>query len=365
MRKVRTALTLVAESLSSARRRRAIARSPGSDAGLKVYYGVDRVPGPDEVLAGGLVKAQRLAARLPNAPRDFNLLYLVSSARPRDTAELVRLARRRQAAFVWNQNGVAYAAWHGPGWEQANEPLASALHEADHVFFQSEFCRMCSDRFLGPRVGPAETLYNAVDTNQFTPATSAERGPGPVLLLAGNHHAWYRIEAALRTLALVRTSRPEARLRVAGVVATSSGDDTAAIADLVRELAIGDAIEFLGPYSQHQAPAIMRSADILVHPQYNDACPGVVIEALASGLPVVYSASGGVPELVGDAGAGVPAPLDFERVHPPGAAELSEAILAVCEQRRELSELARARAVERFDLRPWIDRHLEVFEEFQ
>ena len=52
--------------------------------------------------------------------------------------------------------------------------------------------------------------------------------------------------------------------------------------------------------------------------------PTVVLEALASGLPVVYSASGGTPELVGDdAGVGVPAPLDWEQDHPPAPEALA------------------------------------------
>ena len=62
----------------------------------------------------------------------------------------------------------------------------------------------------------------------------------------------------------------------------------------------------------------MRRADLLLHTKYNDPCPTVVLEAMASGLPVVYSASGGVPELVGEeAGVGIPAPFDWEHDHPP------------------------------------------------
>jgi glycosyltransferase involved in cell wall biosynthesis len=84
---------------------------------------------------------------------------------------------------------------------------------------------------------------------------------------------------------------------------------------------------------------------------------------MSSGLAIVYSATGGVPELVGpDGGAGVDAPLDWEVEHPPAPALLAEAVQRVTERLPDHQQAARARAVERFDLKPWIDRHREVFE---
>jgi glycosyltransferase involved in cell wall biosynthesis len=132
----------------------------------------------------------------------------------------------------------------------------------------------------------------------------------------------------------------------------------------VRRLGIEEAVEFVGPYTQAEAPALMHRADILLHTKYNDPCPMVVLEAMASGLPVVYSASGGVPELVGDeAGVGVPAPLDWEHDHPPGAAQLAAAALDAAGRLEERSEAARRRAVEHLDAAGWVERHRVVFEQ--
>src|SRR5438034_506532 len=75
---------------------------------------------------------------------------------------LIRLARRGGAKIVWTQNGVACPGWHGPGWERTNAPLAHGLHGADRIFFQSEFCKVSSDRFLGEHAAPWEVLHNSV-----------------------------------------------------------------------------------------------------------------------------------------------------------------------------------------------------------
>src|SRR5581483_11665434 len=149
VRAARNAWALALHLLQQRARLRAIARARPRRDCLAVSYGVERMPVDDEVVIGGHVKFQLLAAELPNAPRDFNVLYLGSSSMPAEAAVLVRLARRRGAPFVWNQNGVAYRGWYGPGWELVNRPRARLLHAADYVFFQTAFCKLAADRFYG------------------------------------------------------------------------------------------------------------------------------------------------------------------------------------------------------------------------
>ena len=327
-----------------------IAGTPPRRGEIAVSYGVERMPGPADVVYGGHVKFSLLDRSLPNAPRDFNLLYLGSSALPLEAQKLVELARQRGAAFAWNQNGTAYRGWYGDGWELVNEPRATLLHEADHVFFQSAFCKVSADRFYGERRGPWEVLHNPVDTRRFVPA---EHGDRPLtLLLGGNQYQRYRLEVALETLALVRRERRDARLLVAGELSFSPP---------VRVDRPG--VELVGSYTQAEAPALMQRADILLHTKYNDPCPTVVLEAMASGLPVVHSKSGGTPELVGDdAGIGIDAPLDWDRDHPPSPEALSDAVLVAAEGLADRSAAARERSLG-FDSEQWVERHHTVFTE--
>ena len=329
-----------------------------------VFYGSRRMPGTGDYAWGGLIKCQYLQQRFPNAPRRFNLLYLVSSLLSWETVPIVRMARRKGVRLVWNQNGVAYPGWHGPGWERLNAPMAALLHEADQVFYQSHFCRMSADRYLGQRRGPSEILYNCVDTRVFTPA-AASRDQSLTLLLGGTQAQSYRLESALRALAELLRRGVRATLLVTGRLRWRSHDAHAKqeASRLVTALGLEEHVKFLGPYRQEEAPAIYQRAQILLHTKYNDPCPGVVIEALACGLPVVYSHSGGVPELVGpDAGIGIPAELSWERDIPPDPSALAEGVINITQDWTRYSEAARQRAVERFDVRPWLKRHQETFE---
>ena len=123
-----------------------------------------------------------------------------------------------------------------------------------------------------------------------------------------------------------------------------------------------DCIEFLPPYTQKEVVGIFHQCDILLHTKIQDVCPGVIIEAMACGIPIVYSMSGGVPELVGEeAGIGVPTDATWERHIPPAPALWAEAVLSVEETRSYYSEAARQRAVEFFDLQTWVERHRHVF----
>jgi glycosyltransferase involved in cell wall biosynthesis len=364
LHRLRDETVAVAHTASQPRRWWEIARAQPAAGSVRVSYGYERMPGDRDVVYGGMVKFHDLDTALPNAPRDFNVIYLGSTAMPLEAPMLVALARRRGAAFVWNQNGVCYPAWFGPGCERLNRPRARLLHTADHVVYQSAFCKLAADRWYGARGHRWEILHNPVDTDRFTPESAGANRP-PTLLLGGNQYQRYRLETALRALAELRRVVPDARLLVAGAIAWHENHARAREETnrLVDDLGLAGHVDFVGPYTRKDAPALIRRADLLLHTKVNDPCPTIVLEAMACGLPVVYSASGGTPELVGEAaGVGIPSTLDWERDRPPAPAALAEGAIAVLGRLPEMREAARARA-EQFALTRWIARHRALFEE--
>ena len=199
---------------------------------------------------------------------------------------------------------------------RSNRPLRRALQAADHVLYQSEFSKQSADLFLGDPRGTWEVLRNAIDVSHFTPPELAPTG-GPVLLLGGDQTQAYRLELALRTLATLLGRHPDARLLVTGRLVCP-------IEPLLRELGLQDRVELIGAYAQRDAPGVFHRAHLLLHTKVMDPCPTLVLEAMASGLPVVYPASGGTVELVGDEGGiGVPHPTAWERDEPPAPEALA------------------------------------------
>ena len=103
-------------------------------------------------------------------------------------------------------------------------------------------------------------------------------------------------------------------------------------------------VRVVGPLDSHALAELLRTQDVYLAPSRDDPCSNALLEALACGLPAVYRASGGHPELVGEAG------LPFREDE-----ELGEAL------ERLVTELdARREAIELHPIAWVADRYLEI-----
>lgn len=315
-----------------------------------------------EIAHGGEVKMTFLAETFPHSYPQASLLYAVSSVGDIGKVEIIRKAKKKGLKVVLNQNGVAYPAWHGPGWEAANAKQRAVYQQADFIIYQSEFCKLGAQKFLGETTAPSVVLFNPVDLSHYRPTKKPAGRAGPVLLLGGNQYEQYRFESAILALKETLHILPEARLIITG---TLWGDSQLlameAAQSYLRRLGVEKQVEFTGPYSQQTAPKIFGRADILIHTKFNDPSPNLISEALASGLPVVYSASGGTPELVDKAGIGVAVVQSWEITSLPDPAKMAEAVEEIWPQYETWSQKARNRAEHSFSLDTFAQRHAVIF----
>lgn len=109
----------------------------------------------------------------------------------------------------------------------------------------------------------------------------------------------------IESLALLRAAGRDVVLDIAG-----DGPERDRLAALAAERGLGGAVRFLGPLDEADVARALGEADILVVPSLSEGLPAVIMEAMASGLPVVASAIDAIPELVRDGQTG--------RLVPPG-----------------------------------------------
>jgi glycosyltransferase involved in cell wall biosynthesis len=152
---------------------------------------------------------------------------------------------------------------------------------------------------LAPRAR-LRVMSNLVDTELFHPPATRPEGP-PRLAFVGGLHPRKGVHHLLHALARVRERTP-AVLEVVG-----DGPARMELEALASRLGIAAEVEFLGNRDRIDVAALMRRADLLALPSRSENQPVVLLEAQASGLPVVASDVGGVPEVVdGLAGRLVP-----------------------------------------------------------
>jgi glycosyltransferase involved in cell wall biosynthesis len=137
---------------------------------------------------------------------------------------------------------------------------------------------------------------NIIDLSRFSVGTNTKnlsKTNSPNILVARNLELIYDNATALRAFSIVIKHFPSAQLTITG-----SGPERQTLENLVVELGLQDAVTFTGRVDNNDMAALYQSSDIMVNPSLADNMPISVLEALASGVPVVSTNVGGVPFLV-------------------------------------------------------------------
>jgi glycosyltransferase involved in cell wall biosynthesis len=134
-------------------------------------------------------------------------------------------------------------------------------------------------RLLVEKMGVAvsSVIYDGVDRRFFYSNGVTNRGSEVSVLFAGSFRPLKRAPLVIRQAAQF----PEVRFRLAG-----SGEEEQVCKNLAAELGCKN-VEFLGHLSQQQLGEVMREADIFFFPSILEGHPQVLVQAAASGLPVI------------------------------------------------------------------------------
>lgn len=216
-------------------------------------------------------------------------------------------------------------------------------------------------------------LYNGVDTDRFAPAPDAYEPSRQRVVPAGAPAGFFvadavilgtvgrldpvknqaTLVAALHELS-ARAPALAARLRL---VVAGDGPLRDALATQVRESGLQQRVWLAG--SRSDTPEILRACDVFVLPSINEGISNTILEAMATGLPVVAGRVGGNPEVVVDGQTG--ALYDAAKSGALAAALLP--YVTDARRRRAHGQAGRERAVTCFGLDAMVRRYQELYEE--
>ena len=139
-------------------------------------------------------------------------------------------------------------------------------------------------------------IPGAVDTERFYPADEAggDLPETPTLLYHGRVDARKGVLDLLDAVAKLLENRP-LRLVVSGI-----GPDSNSAAERAGELGIQEHVEFPGYADYEKAPEVYRRGDLFLSPTYAEGFSNTILEAMATGLPIVSTRAVGVVDCLAD-----------------------------------------------------------------
>ena len=276
------------------------------------------------------------------------LIYLL------EAMVLARFLKHCKATRIHNQLGMASASvsmyasilagipfsfsLHGPDdfYEENAWQMATKIALADVVACISKFCRqqaraLCSQQDWGKlhivRCGIDPSLY------QETLRTPPLRR----ILFVGRLVPVKGVSVLIDAFSRIADAYPDATLTIVG-----DGAERRKLEDMSNQLGLEERVFFTGALNQHQVAVRMSEADLFVLPSFAEGLPVVLMEAMASGLPVIATNVAGTPELVEN---GVTGQLvdagNVEQLAQVIACSLANHLLA-----REMARRGRVRALE-------------------
>jgi colanic acid/amylovoran biosynthesis glycosyltransferase len=201
-------------------------------------------------------------------------------------------------------------------------PYTALFRQTEHVIAVSDYVRQHL-RALGYD-GPVDLIRNGLPLGRLQMRPAPPRtDDGVRLLYVGRLVPVKGADVLLRAMPAIRAAHPDARLDIVG-----DGPERASIEAIASDLRLGGAVSFHGARDHGTVLETLRAAHVLVVP--GRTMPGgqaetssmVFKEALALGVPVAATASGGLPETC-------PPPFREELARPDDPLDLARAVISV------------------------------------
>ena len=296
------------------------------------------VPAAGRLTGGNLGRLVRDAIHLWRAAAGQDVVHLHSALAPAVTIAraglLCWVARRRGCRVILHAHGGLLLLWLTT--PRRVRFVRAVLAPAHRVLAVSAALQGTLEQAIGRRV---DLVENGVDTDEFAPGPPSKHSPPRVLYVGALTPRKGVLDLLEASRLLTARSVPH-ELHLVGGTPSEGGPAE----EQVRAAVQGSGAHLLGDRQREQMPDVYRAADVLCLASWYEAMPLSVLEALASGLPVVATEVGDVARVVrpGDTGALVSAR------DPEGLAAALEPILLDADLRRRLGGNGRRTVMQHF-----------------
>ncbi|MDE3042956.1 MAG: glycosyltransferase family 4 protein [Nitrospirota bacterium] len=176
----------------------------------------------------------------------------------------------------------------------------------------------------------ASTIHNAVNMNEFELSGPGELQQGQYILCVALHQPRKAIDVLIKAFKIFSQTHTEVELWLVG-----DGPLRGQLEDLAQQLGLNEQVKFLGLQDRTGVRKLLRQCRFVVLPSRAEPFGIAILEALASGKPVVASAVGGIPEIIEDGKNGI-------LVEPENPQALCDAMTTVWNDRELAERLASA-----------------------
>jgi glycosyltransferase involved in cell wall biosynthesis len=287
----------------------------------------------------------------------------------------------RSACALVKAGGIDLLHAHMPNAHQlaalagrlAGKPVLTTIHARELSSLDVELHRLagthvsvvCKHSYfhalaLGVNAAQLSCIANGVDGEVFKPRTRREDGgplrgmlgipaTAPLVAFVGRLSVEKGPDLFLRAALLLKQRVPEAHCVLVG-----DGPMREQLAEFVARFELASTTHFAG--LRHDMPAVYGDIDVVISTSHTEAMPLALMEAMASGVPVVATRVGGVPELLQHGETGwLVGPRDFK-----AAAARTTELLRTPGELARMGRHAREQALERMDLASSVERTAQL-----
>ncbi len=238
------------------------------------------------------------------------------------------------------------------------------LHRARKIIAVSNFTKWELTNYYKIPEGKIKVIHNGVDINKFKPAegkrkVKAELGFNPddiAIVSVGRLYARKGLFTLIQSMPAVIKRFPKAKFIISG---KGQSDEMKKLIAHAERIGVKNNIVFTGYYPDKKLPKLYQAADVFAFSTFYEHHPFAVLEALATGLPVVTTTVGGIPETIESGRNGF-------LVEPFNEKQFADKILYLLENpgfAAEMGALARKTVVDQLDWRIVVKDAIRVYEE--